>query len=93
MQIWQLQEAKARFYELVQRANEEGPQEITVNGRSLAAVVSRKAFHQLSGAGETLMEFMQRSPLRGLDDLVFERDPSPVREVNGDDATAFIVGD
>lgn len=50
--------------------------------------------HELAErASEALIEFMQRSPLKGLDDLVIERDPSPGRNANGDDATAFIVGD
>ena len=50
--------------------------------------------HELAQrASETLIEFMQRSPLKGLDDLVFERDPSPGRNANGDDATSFFVGD
>lgn len=82
MQTWQMQTAKARFSDLVQRANHDGPQEITVHGRSMAVVVSRELFDKLSGAGDSLVEFMQASPLQGLDELVFERDPSPGREVS-----------
>lgn len=82
MQTWQIQTAKARFSELVKQAAEEGPQEITLHGKPVAVVLSREAFERLSGGGApSLVEFMRRSPLHGLDELVLERDRSPTREV------------
>lgn len=81
MQTWQMQEAKARLSELVKRAESEGPQDITMHGRSVAVVLSRAAFERLSGGGESLVEFMRRSPLCGLDGIEFERDQSATREV------------
>jgi prevent-host-death family protein len=82
MAVWQMQEAKARLSELVKRAETEGPQDITVHGRSVAVVLSRAAFDRLSGRGMSLVEFMQASPLVGLDDeLVFERDRAPARDI------------
>jgi prevent-host-death family protein len=41
MHVWQMQEAKARLSELVKLAESEGPQDITVHGKSVAVVVSR----------------------------------------------------
>jgi prevent-host-death family protein len=82
MQTWQLQTAKARFSELVKQATEGSPQEITVHGRSVAVVMSRELFDRLSGTQASLVEFMRQSPLHGLDDIVFERDRSPPREVD-----------
>jgi antitoxin Phd len=38
--IWQLQEAKARFSEVIKKAQSEGPQHITVRGTSTAVVLS-----------------------------------------------------
>ena len=63
MQSWQMQTAKARFSELVKHAAQEGPQEITLHGQSVAVVVSRKLFDQLSGNEQSLVDFMRASPL------------------------------
>ncbi len=82
MQSWQMQTAKARFSELVKHAVDHGPQDITLHGRSVAVVMSREQFDQLGGNPASLVEFMQRSPLYGQDDLEFERDTSLPREVD-----------
>lgn len=82
MQTWQMQEAKARLSEVVKRAELDGPQDITLHGRSVAVVLSRAAFERLSGQTASVVDFMQASPLAGLDDdLVFERDTSLTREL------------
>jgi len=82
MQTWQMQAAKARFSDVVKRAADDGPQEITVHGRSVAVVVSRDLFNQLSGNGESLVNFMRNSPCAQQDDIEFERDRSLPREVD-----------
>ena len=82
MRSWQLQTAKARFSELVNRAADEGPQEISVHGKPVAVVVSSALFERLTGNASSLVEFMQRSPLAGDEDVMFERDISPGREVD-----------
>lgn len=81
MQVWQMQEAKARLSELVKLAEREGPQDITLHGQSVAVVVSRAMFEHLSGSGYSLAAFMQQSPLYGMEDIVLERDASLTREV------------
>ena len=81
MRTWQIQEAKARLSEVVKDAEREGPQEITLHGRSVAVVLSRAEFDRLAGTGESLVEFMRRSPLFGQDDVEFARDKSLTREV------------
>lgn len=81
MHSWQMQAAKARFSDLVQRARQEGPQEITVHGRPVAVVLSREMFDRLSGGNLSLVDFMQRSPLYGMEDIQFERDRSPGRDI------------
>jgi len=82
MQSWQMQTAKARFSEVVKHAADDGPQEITVHGRSVAVVISRDLFDRLSGNQASLVDFMRQSPLYGSDDIAFERDRSPPREVD-----------
>lgn len=79
MSTWQMQQAKARLSELVKRAESEGPQDITINGRSVAVVVSRSAFDSMASNTPSLLDFMRRSPLYDLDDVEFERDSSPTR--------------
>ena len=82
MRTWQMQDAKARLSELLKLTSTEGPQEITVHGRPVAVVLSPGEFDRLSGQQASLVEFMQASPLAGLDEeLRLERDPSPTREI------------
>lgn len=81
MHKWQMQEAKARMSELVKRAQIQ-PQDITVHGKSVAVVVSRETFDRLSQTQVSLVDFMRRSPLYDADDVLFERNNSPTREVS-----------
>jgi prevent-host-death family protein len=86
MQSWQLQTAKARLSDLVRDARTKGPQEITVRGEPAVVVLSRAEYDRLAGKEESLVAFIRRSPLMGLD-IEFERDRSPDREIDlfGDD--------
>ena len=77
----QLQEAKARLSEVINKAQGEGPQHITVRGVSTAVVLSEADYERLVGGGESLVEFMRRSPLFAQDDIEFARDGSLARDV------------
>ncbi len=79
MQTWQMQEAKARLSEVVKRAEHDGPQDITLHGKSVAVVVSRATYERLSGNQRSLVQFMRRSPLYALENIEFERDTSLTR--------------
>lgn len=81
MQSWQMQEAKARLSELVKRAESDGPQDITMHGRSVAVVLSRSAFDALASNKQSLVEFMRSSPLYAQEEISFERDKGPTRKV------------
>lgn len=81
MDTWQMQEAKARMSEVVKRAQSQGPQEITMHGRSVAVVISRETFDYLSQASNSLVDFMRNSPLYGVDDIEFERVQGLTREL------------
>jgi prevent-host-death family protein len=80
--IWPLQDAKARFSELVRRVHSEGPQHVTVHGRDEVVVISAEEFRRLKGdtTGEALIAVMQASPYRDID-IEPERMPLPVREI------------
>ncbi|PIQ13405.1 MAG: type II toxin-antitoxin system prevent-host-death family antitoxin [Hydrogenophilales bacterium CG_4_9_14_3_um_filter_59_35] len=81
MKTWQIQEAKARLSSVLRSAEQDGPQEITHHGRSVAVLVSRADYDRLAGTSQSLVEFMRCSPLYGEDDLVIERDRSLTREI------------
>jgi prevent-host-death family protein len=79
---WLLQDAKARFSELVRRVRSEGPQHVTVHGRDEVVVISAEEFRRLKGdlTGEALIAAMQASPHCDID-IEPERAPMPVRQV------------
>src|SRR5215471_4863687 len=79
---WPLQDAKARFSELVRRVRTEGPQLVTVHGRDEVVVVAAEEFRRLKGdrTGEALVAALQASPYRELD-MVPKRERLPVRDV------------
>ncbi|WP_442578624.1 type II toxin-antitoxin system prevent-host-death family antitoxin [Mesorhizobium sp. ASY16-5R] len=79
---WALQDAKARFSELVRLAHSEGPQHVTVHGRQEVVVIAAEEFYRLKGAptGAALIAAMQASPHPDLD-LAPSRVPMPVRDV------------
>ena len=67
--MWQLQEAKNRLSELVEKAMQDGPQRITKRGKMAAVVLSAKDYERLKRHKEDLVSFLRRAPLRnvGLD--------------------------
>ncbi len=81
MQSWQVQEAKARFSELMRDAASNGPQAITVRGRRTAVVLSVHDYDRLNRPQSSLTEFLRTSPLAGIE-LDIERDRSPPRDVD-----------
>jgi len=80
---WLLQDAKARFSELVRRVHSEGPQHVTVHGRDEVVVVSAEEFRRLKGerSGDALIAAMQTSPYRDID-IEPKRARMPVRGVD-----------
>ena len=80
---WALQDAKARFSELVRRVRREGPQHVSVRGRDEVVVIAAEEFRRLKGVltGTALVAAMQASPYRSVS-LERERERSPVRDVD-----------
>ncbi len=79
---WPLQDAKARFSELVRRVRSEGPQHVTVHGRDEVVVISAEEFRRLRGdlTGQALIAAMQASPHRDIE-IAPPRAAMPVRQV------------
>jgi prevent-host-death family protein len=79
---WKLQDAKARFSELIRLAGESGPQHVTVNGKEKAVVLSAEDYRRLRGEpmGDVLVRLLAESDL---DDVEFEHPKTrgPVRDI------------
>ncbi len=62
---WTVAEAKAKFSEVIDRAQSDGPQTITRNGRTTAVVVAAEEWERKTKRKGNLAEFFAASPLRG----------------------------
>lgn len=72
---WKLEDAKARFSEVVRLARSEGPQRVSVRGRDAVVVISVEQLEQLAPRkpGVPFIRFMESLHLDGLD-LTREQD-------------------
>ncbi len=59
---WQLQDAKAKFSELVRRAISEGPQVVTYRGRETAVVLSMEDYQRMERGRPSLTEYLLGGP-------------------------------
>jgi antitoxin Phd len=79
---WKLQDAKARFSQVVREAREQGPQRVTVHGKDAVVILSAEDYARLAPAAAqpSLHALLSSSPLQDLD---FEHGSvrSPVRDV------------
>ncbi len=79
---WRLQDAKARFSELVRRAREQGPQRVTVHGRDAVVILDAETYDRsiAQHTGARLVRVLRAAPLEGVE---FDRLPTsgPVRDV------------
>lgn len=79
---WRLQDAKARFSELVRLAHSDGPQHVTLHGRDAVVVIDAGEFQRLQGgrSGQLLIDALQASPHREIE-IAPARSSMPVRDV------------
>lgn len=78
---WKLEDAKARFSELVRLARSEGPQTVSVRGQDAVVVISVEALERLKPAApdrKPLVPFLESLHLQGLD---IARDADAGRDV------------
>jgi prevent-host-death family protein len=62
---WTIGEAKAKFNEVIKRAQQEGPQRITRRGEDTVVVVSAEEWSRINKRKGNLAQFFADSPLRG----------------------------
>lgn len=80
---WKLQDAKARFSQVVREAQEHGPQRVTLHGRDAVVILSAEDYARLAPAAAqpSLHALLSQSPLRELE-FDHESVRSPVRDVD-----------
>ncbi|NEU72822.1 type II toxin-antitoxin system Phd/YefM family antitoxin [Hassallia byssoidea VB512170] len=76
--IWQLQEAKNKFSEVVEEAIQQGPQVITKRGVEVAIVLSYVEYCKMMASQKKLSTFFRESPLAEVE-LDLNRDKSNTR--------------
>jgi prevent-host-death family protein len=78
--IWTVAAAKAKFSEVIDRAQSEGPQVVTRSGRKSVVIVSVEEWERKSKRVGNLAEFFANSPLRN-SGLRIKRSKSGPRKV------------
>jgi prevent-host-death family protein len=78
--IWQLQDAKSKFSEVVDRALSQGVQVITRRGRNAVVIIPFTEYERLTRQGSSLAQFLLNSPLAS-SELTIERDSDLPREI------------
>ncbi len=77
---WQLQDAKSKFSNLVDRAQHDGPQVVTKHGKDVVVVLSIDEYKKLIKPKTNLVNFFQGSPL-AKEDLDVTRSKEIPRDV------------
>jgi prevent-host-death family protein len=78
--IWQLQEAKSKFSNLVEKALHQGPQFVTKHGNNAVVILSFKEYQDIIKPESDLVAFLRSSPLVDIE-LDISRDKSPSRSI------------
>ena len=79
MATWQVQDAKTRFSELIERARTEGPQTITRHGTERAVVLSVEDYRALAAHKPDFKAYLLAGPK--VDDFPVERERDKGRTV------------
>ena len=74
---WTVAEAKAKFSEVIDRAQSKGPQVVTRSGRKSVVVVSAEEWERKTKRIGNLAEFFASSPLRDSGVRVTRRKDGP----------------
>ena len=78
--IWQLQDAKSKFSQLVDRTLTQGVQIVTRRGKKAVVLIPFEEYERLTRQAGSLAQFLLASPLSG-SELTIERDRSLPRKI------------
>ncbi|KAF3362494.1 hypothetical protein PHSC3_000967 [Chlamydiales bacterium STE3] len=79
--VWQIQEAKAKFSQLVEDANIKGYQTITKQGEPVAVILSKKEFDKMTQSKTSLLNFFKTAPCQEIE-LNIQRSKDLPREID-----------
>ena len=77
---WQLQEAKNKFSNLVDKAHHSGPQFVTKHGKESVVIIAIEDYQKLNKPKFDLVTFLKKSPLSDIN-IDLARDKSPSRDI------------
>ena len=80
MANWQVQEAKTKLSEVIERAQSEGPQTITKHGKARAVILSIDEFEALKQKRPNLIDYLKSGPY--FDDVDLERSQDTGQEID-----------
>lgn len=78
--VWQLQEAKNKFSNLVDKARHDGPQVVTKHGKESVVIIAIEDYQKLNKPTSDLISFFNKSPISDIN-LDLTRDKSSSREI------------
>ena len=77
---WKLQDAKARFSEVVSLAEKGKPQTVTRGGKKSVTIIATEEFERLTKPKQNLVEFMRSAVPEGIE-LDITRDKDVGRDI------------
>jgi len=80
LRAWKLEDAKAKFSEVVRRARAQGPQRVTYRGKDAVVVIAVEELKRLlpaEGPQQSLVDFLQGTALAEID---IRREPDRGRD-------------
>jgi prevent-host-death family protein len=78
--VWQLQEAKNKFSNLVDKARHDGPQIVTRHGKESVVIIAIEDYQKLNKPTSDFISFFKKSPLSDIN-LDLTRDKSSSRDI------------
>lgn len=78
--LWQIQEAKQRFSEVIRIAEADGPQVVTRHGQEIAVIISITEYRHLCGQDTEFKDYLRSGPDFG--DLDLTRSAEGPREID-----------
>ena len=80
MAVWQVQEAKTKLSEVIDRAISEGPQTITRHGKARAMLMSVEEYEALQRKKPNFVDFLLSGPT--FEDIDIERSKETGRDID-----------
>jgi len=78
--LWQVQDAKQRFSELLRAVETDGPQIVTRHGRQIAVIIEFGEYRHLTGGATDFKDYLRTGP--DFDDLDLTRPVEYPREID-----------